>query len=87
MLFDFLKNKCRCGLPDVEYRGSIPPPMPRLQYLPRITLFLCDGRACGDECPNPECKHTADVNHAKNFKLTTVTYDNSMMQKLYVEGL
>ena len=30
------------------------------------TLFLCDRRAC-DTC-RPECRHTADIRHAVNFK-------------------
>lgn len=34
----------------------------------RNVLYLCDGLACGKVCPNPECKHTTDIRHAKNFK-------------------
>lgn len=30
----------------------------------RAILYLCDGRACGDECPNELCHHTADPKHA-----------------------
>lgn len=29
-------------------------------------LYLCDRKAC-DEC-NPECHHTQDINHAKNYQ-------------------
>lgn len=36
-------------------------------------LYRCDGKACGEVCPNPECKHTKDINHAVNFK----RYDDS----------
>ena len=31
-------------------------------------LYLCDGRACGGTCPNPDCHHTNDICHAKNFE-------------------
>ena len=27
-------------------------------------LYLCDGRACGDGCPNGDCHHTKDYAHA-----------------------
>lgn len=30
-------------------------------------LYLCDHKACGDRC-SPECKHTEDIRHAKNFE-------------------
>ncbi len=30
-------------------------------------LYLCDGKQCGDSCPNARCKHTSDISHAKNF--------------------
>lgn len=32
-------------------------------------VYICDGKKedCG-ECP-PECKHTTDINHAKNFEI------------------
>lgn len=94
MLFDFLKKKMRAGSekgvrsrkpnPDYVPPASVPP-MPRIQYLSKITLYLCDGKACGDECPNPECKHTTDINHAKNFSLETVTCDSGFTQKYYIE--
>lgn len=32
-----------------------------------VVLFLCDRKACGDTCPNPDCSHTGDITHAKNF--------------------
>ena len=31
-------------------------------------LYFCDVKSCGDLCPNPECKHTSDISHAKNFE-------------------
>lgn len=30
----------------------------------RSILYLCDGKACGDECPNELCHHTAKLEHA-----------------------
>lgn len=27
-------------------------------------LYLCDGKACGDECPNELCHHTSQWAHA-----------------------
>ena len=36
-----------------EYVGSI--------------IFLCDRKACPD-CSYPECKHTSNIEYAKNFK-------------------
>lgn len=30
----------------------------------RSILYLCDGKACGDECPNELCHHTTELEHA-----------------------
>lgn len=30
-------------------------------------LYLCDRRAC-EHC-SPECQHTTDISHAKNFEI------------------
>ena len=30
----------------------------------RGILYLCDGKACGDECPNELCHHTVNLEHA-----------------------
>lgn len=27
-------------------------------------LYLCDGKACGEECPNEMCHHTTNREHA-----------------------
>ena len=32
-----------------------------------VFMFLCDRKSCGDACPNENCSHTGDINHAKNF--------------------
>lgn len=29
--------------------------------------FVCDKKSCGEECKNPDCHHTSDIHHAKNF--------------------
>lgn len=30
-------------------------------------LYLCDRRAC-EKCSYPDCQHTTDVYHARNFE-------------------
>ena len=30
-------------------------------------LYICDRKCCGDTCPNSDCRHTTDINHAVNF--------------------
>lgn len=35
-------------------------------------FFLCDRKACGEKCPNPDCSHTRDIYHAKNFDFVRV---------------
>lgn len=32
-------------------------------------IFLCDGKACGENHDCMECRHTLDIRHAKNFHL------------------
>lgn len=32
-----------------------------------LVFYICDRKAC-DPCNNPDCKHTLDIKHAKNFK-------------------
>lgn len=31
-------------------------------------LYICDRKACGEFCPNPECVHTTNIEHALSFK-------------------
>ena len=31
-------------------------------------VYLCDGKACGDNHECMECKHTTDISHAVNFE-------------------
>lgn len=30
-------------------------------------VYICDGKACGNECSHPVCHLTNDIKHAKNF--------------------
>lgn len=30
-------------------------------------VYICDGKAC-PECVNPDCHHTFDITHARNFE-------------------
>lgn len=39
-------------------------------------FFLCDRKACGEKCPNPDCTHTNDISHAKNFDFVVVNDKN-----------
>lgn len=39
--------------------------------------YICDRKFC-EECDNPECHHTLDINHAKNFELIA---DNEYWEK------
>ena len=34
----------------------------------KIPVFLCNREKCGDKCSYPECKHTFDIQYAKNFR-------------------
>lgn len=31
-------------------------------------LYLCDKKACGEICPDSECNHTLNIEHAVNFE-------------------
>lgn len=31
-------------------------------------LYICDRKACGDACPNPECMYTKNILHALSFR-------------------
>lgn len=30
--------------------------------------YVCDRKACGENCVFPKCQHTEDINHALNFE-------------------
>lgn len=75
-MFDWLKKKPE----KVEFVPTPPPPL-------RKVLFLCDRKACGSECPNPDCMYTTAVAHAKNFKRAEQMYNNTEyhLDNLFVE--
>lgn len=31
---------------------------------PKVVLYLCDRKRCGDRCHYPDCRHTTDISHA-----------------------
>ena len=33
---------------------------------PKVVLYLCDCKRCGDRCHYPDCRHTTDISHAVN---------------------
>lgn len=42
----------------------------RAELLERVTprvAFMCDGRACSNDCGPMCCDHTTDIEHAVNF--------------------
>ena len=39
-----------------------------------MTLYICDRKQCGNRC-NPDCQHTTNIEHAKNFKKESTTGD------------
>ena len=38
-----------------------------IKALENDVAYICDQRYCSDGCKNPDCRHTCDINHAKNF--------------------
>ena len=59
-------------------------PKPDNQVLARM-LYLCDRKACGDVCPNPECAHTDDIRHARSFQRTPKTVKDGQEVIYFVE--
>ena len=37
-------------------------------------FYVCDGEACGPECPNEDCYHTSNIEHAANFEKVPGSY-------------
>lgn len=33
---------------------------------PKVVLYLCDRKRCGDRCHYADCQHTTDISHAIN---------------------
>ena len=42
------------------------------EELSMTIMYLCDGRYCEGDCG--DCKHTTDIEHAKNFHRIGETY-------------
>lgn len=42
-------------------------------------IYLCDRKKCNN-CSYPMCKHTSDINHAKNFK-----YDGAFVERKTID--
>ena len=40
-------------------------------------VFLCDGKACGENHDCMECRHTLDIHHAKNFHYNPILFDKN----------
>lgn len=53
------KKPVSCALSDEDLKS--------IETAEEKRLYLCDRKACLDHC-NPECKHTEDIRHAKNFE-------------------
>ena len=34
----------------------------------KIPVFVCNRERCGDDCSYPQCKHTFDIQYARNFR-------------------
>lgn len=47
-------------------------------------LYLCDRRAC-PEC-SPECRHTTDISHAKNFEKRFDMYVEKEIEEIVIES-
>lgn len=44
---------------------------------PLRVAYICDHKSC-DKCNNPECNHTFDIRHARNFEFVA---DNEYIEK------
>lgn len=39
-----------------------------IKALENDVAYICDRRYCPEGCKNPDCHHTVDISHAKNFE-------------------
>lgn len=65
-LLNFIKKLLKIHSPSPKPAGYRPYRKDISNHKP-IIAYLCDGKACGDKCPNKECYHTFDISHAINF--------------------
>lgn len=49
-----------------------------IKALEKDVAYICDRRYCPKGCLNPDCRHTKDITHAKNFKKVD---ENKWMEK------
>ena len=49
--------------------------------------YLCDGRACGDDCGLVDCIRTTQIEHAKNFAKEPTGYYYEVEPTLEVMGI
>ncbi len=57
--------------PAIEFDLMIKKPKPPQE---NAILYVCDGEACGKECPNEDCHHTSNIEHAANFEKVAGAY-------------
>lgn len=48
---------------------------------PFMVAYICDQKACGDDCHPMDCHHTLDISHAVNFECINPDSD----EKIYFE--
>lgn len=58
---DFIRSFDKVDIHTKEYKRDI-------READAKILYLCDGEKCGPDHDCLECKHTKDINHARNFK-------------------
>lgn len=56
--YDYAKNNIRRTVAIDSWNERWTPPV----------LYLCNRERCEDGCQNPDCMHTTDIRHAKNFE-------------------
>lgn len=63
---------------DAEFNNAIDMAIEALKNKPDYDIvFLCDGKACGEDHDCMECRHTLDICHAKNFHYNDVLFDKN----------
>lgn len=67
-----------CERNQIDYRQCIPFLLSAFEHAKGpMVLYECDRRACS-RCSYPNCQHTEDISHAKNFHVCG--------EKIFVEG-
>ena len=42
--------------------------LPHVDQWHNQVFYLCDRKACGEDCASKQCRYTYDISHAKNFE-------------------